>query len=93
MALAICPAYQGQQRSLRRIRRVLSWGFAHSPGARSPCVGGGVGRLGGAGFSSGAVRDEDVRGKVVLLPPRAGALRVFLPRSLMASLSPSAVAS
>src|ERR1700742_3694765 len=35
MALASCPARQGQQRSLRRILHVLSWAFARSPGARS----------------------------------------------------------
>ena len=35
MALASCPARQGQQRSLRRIRQVLSWALARSPGARS----------------------------------------------------------
>ena len=35
MALASCPARQGQQRSLRRIFQVLSWAFARSPGARS----------------------------------------------------------
>ena len=35
MALASCPACQGQQRSLRRISQVLSWALARSPGARS----------------------------------------------------------
>ena len=35
MALAICPARQGQQRSLRRMSQVLSWALARSPGARS----------------------------------------------------------
>src|SRR5215469_18705594 len=35
MALASCPACQGQQRSLRRMRQVLSWALARSPGARS----------------------------------------------------------
>jgi len=35
MALAMCPARQGQQRSLRRMCQVLSWAFARSPGARS----------------------------------------------------------
>jgi hypothetical protein len=35
MALASCPARQGQQRSFRRIFHVLSWAFARSPGARS----------------------------------------------------------
>jgi hypothetical protein len=35
MALASCTARQGQQRSLRRMRQVLSWAFARSPGARS----------------------------------------------------------
>jgi hypothetical protein len=35
MALASCPARQGQQRSLRRIRQFLSRAFALSPGARS----------------------------------------------------------
>jgi hypothetical protein len=35
MALAICPARQGQQRSLVRIFQVLSWAFALSPGERS----------------------------------------------------------
>src|SRR5436190_13315205 len=35
MALAICPARQGQQRRLRRIAQVLSWALARSPGARS----------------------------------------------------------
>ena len=35
MALASCPARQGQQRSFRRIRQDLSWAFARSPGARS----------------------------------------------------------
>src|SRR5438034_4575973 len=35
MALASCPARQGQQRSFRRIFQVLSWAFARSPGARS----------------------------------------------------------
>ena len=32
MALASCPARQGQQRSLRRMRQVLSWALARSPG-------------------------------------------------------------
>ena len=35
MALASCPARQGQQRSFRRILHVLSWAFARSPGERS----------------------------------------------------------
>ena len=35
MALASCPAFQGQQRSLRRMRQVLSWALARSPGLRS----------------------------------------------------------
>jgi Sulfotransferase domain len=35
MALASCPARQGQQRSLRRIRQFLSWAFARPPGERS----------------------------------------------------------
>src|SRR5262249_54539159 len=35
MALASCPAFQGQQRSLRRMRQVLSWALARSPGPRS----------------------------------------------------------
>jgi hypothetical protein len=35
MALAICPAFQGQQRSLRRMCQVLSWALARSPGPRS----------------------------------------------------------
>ncbi len=35
MALARRPARQGQQRSLRRMRQVLSWAFARSPGPRS----------------------------------------------------------
>src|SRR5690349_16338530 len=35
MALASCPAFQGQQRSLRRMRHDLSWALARSPGARS----------------------------------------------------------
>jgi hypothetical protein len=35
MAFAICPARQGQQRSLRRMCQVLSWAVARSPGARS----------------------------------------------------------
>jgi hypothetical protein len=35
MALASCPARQGQQRSLRRIRQSLSCAFALSPGERS----------------------------------------------------------
>jgi hypothetical protein len=35
MALASCPARQGQQRSFRRMRQVLSWAIARSPGARS----------------------------------------------------------
>src|SRR5205814_9175296 len=35
MALASCPARQGQQRSLRRMRQVLSWALARSPGLRS----------------------------------------------------------
>jgi hypothetical protein len=35
MAFAIFSAFQGQQRSLRRIFQVLSWAFARSPGARS----------------------------------------------------------
>ena len=35
MALASCPARQGQQRSLRRICQLLSWAFARSPGDRS----------------------------------------------------------
>jgi hypothetical protein len=32
MALASCPARQGQQ---RRMREFFSWAFARSPGARS----------------------------------------------------------
>lgn len=35
IALASWPARQGQQRSLRRMRQVLSWAFARSPGERS----------------------------------------------------------
>src|SRR5215831_20156564 len=35
MALASCPACHRQQRSLRRMRQVLSWAFARSPGPRS----------------------------------------------------------
>ena len=35
MALASCPARQGQQRSLRRMRQALSCAFARSPGERS----------------------------------------------------------
>jgi hypothetical protein len=35
MALAIRPARQGQQRSLRRMPQVLSWALARSPGPRS----------------------------------------------------------
>jgi hypothetical protein len=35
MALARCPARQGQQRSLRKMCQVLSWALACSPGARS----------------------------------------------------------
>jgi hypothetical protein len=35
MALAICPARQERQRSLRRMCQVLSWAFARSSGARS----------------------------------------------------------
>jgi hypothetical protein len=35
MALASCPARQGQQRSLRRMRQALSWALAPSPGERS----------------------------------------------------------
>jgi hypothetical protein len=35
IALAICPARQGQQRSLPMIFQVLSWAFALSSGARS----------------------------------------------------------
>jgi hypothetical protein len=35
MALAMCPAFQGQQRSLRRMCQVLSWALARSPGDRS----------------------------------------------------------
>ena len=35
MAFASWSARQGQQRSLRRMRQVLSWAFAHSPGERS----------------------------------------------------------
>lgn len=35
MALASCPARQGRQRSLRKIRQVLSWALARPPGARS----------------------------------------------------------
>jgi hypothetical protein len=35
MVLASCPARQGQQRSLRTIRQVLSWAFARPPGERS----------------------------------------------------------
>jgi len=33
--LASCPARQGQQRSLRKMRQDLSWALARSPGARS----------------------------------------------------------
>ena len=32
MALASCPAFHGQQRSLRRMRQVFSWALARSPG-------------------------------------------------------------
>jgi hypothetical protein len=32
MALANWPAFHGQQRSLRRMRRVFSWALARSPG-------------------------------------------------------------
>src|SRR5215471_2098767 len=35
MALANGPAFHGQQRSLRRMRQVLSWALARSPGDRS----------------------------------------------------------
>jgi hypothetical protein len=35
MALASRPARQGQQRSLRKMRQVLSWALARSPGLRS----------------------------------------------------------
>ena len=35
MALASCPAFQGQQRSLRRMCQVFSWALARSPGERS----------------------------------------------------------
>jgi hypothetical protein len=35
LPLASCPARQGQQRSLRRMRQDLSWALARSPGARS----------------------------------------------------------
>ena len=35
MALASCPARHGQQRSLRRMRQVLSWALPRSPGDRS----------------------------------------------------------
>jgi hypothetical protein len=35
MALTSFPAFQGQQRSSRRIFQILSWAFARSPGARS----------------------------------------------------------
>jgi hypothetical protein len=35
MALAMRPACQGQQRSLRRMCQVLSWALARSPGPRS----------------------------------------------------------
>jgi len=35
MALAMRPACQGQQRSLRRMCQVLSWALARSPGDRS----------------------------------------------------------
>src|SRR5215813_14686024 len=34
MALASCPARQGQQRSLRRMPQVLSWALARSPTPR-----------------------------------------------------------
>jgi len=35
LALASCPAREGQHRSLRRMRRVLSWALARSLGPRS----------------------------------------------------------
>jgi len=35
MALASRPAFQGQQRSLRRMRQDLSWALARSPGPRN----------------------------------------------------------
>jgi hypothetical protein len=35
MALASCPARQGQQRSLRKMRQALSWALARSPGPRN----------------------------------------------------------
>ena len=35
MALASCPAHQGQQRSFRKMLQDLSWALARSPGARS----------------------------------------------------------
>ena len=38
MALTSCPARQGQQRSLRKMCRVLSWGLARSLGSAQPWV-------------------------------------------------------
>ena len=35
MASASCPAFHGQQPSLCRMRQVLSWALARSPGPRS----------------------------------------------------------
>ena len=56
MALASYPAFQGQQRSLRRIRQVLSWAFARSPGLRNRTRAVGV-RL-RAGLAAALVRGE-----------------------------------
>ena len=39
MALASCPARQGQQRSLLRMCQVFSWALAHSPGGPQLGVG------------------------------------------------------
>ena len=58
MALAIWPARQGQQRSLRKMPLFLSWAWARSPGGAAGA--GGVGCFLGGGLVLAPVRGEDV---------------------------------
>src|SRR5690348_6446640 len=57
MALASRSARLGQQRSLRRMRQVLSWALARSPGPRQAGVGA-VGVLLGLWFVAALVRGD-----------------------------------
>jgi hypothetical protein len=66
MALARWPARQGQQRSLRRMRQVLSWAFAF-PGSAQPGVGLVRFFLGGGLAPAAVGRDDRLAGAVIPL--------------------------